>query len=86
MSPTRSTSTRSTPRAASRAPARTRVGNGGRGSGGYTLPVVGMTIPSPLVETGFWGTLVGATLLGAIDPPLAVLVGAGVAVARHRSS
>ena len=55
-------------------------------SGDYVLPVVHMHVPSKLVDAGFWGGLVGAVALGAIDPPLGVLVGAGVVIARHRSS
>jgi hypothetical protein len=53
---------------------------------GYQVPLVGVTVPARLVETGFWGGLVGAAALGALDPPLALLVGAGVLVARHRRS
>ena len=55
-------------------------------SGDYVLPVVHMHVPSKLVDVGFWGGLVGAVALGAIDPPIGVLVGAGVVVARHQSS
>jgi hypothetical protein len=54
--------------------------------GGYRLPVVAVRVPSSLVEKGFWGALAGTALLGVVDPPLAVLVGAGVAIARHRRS
>lgn len=50
----------------------------------YQVPVVGTTLPSGLVEKGFWGALVGSALLGALDPPLAALVGAGVIISRHR--
>lgn len=50
----------------------------------YTLPVLGAHVPARLVEVGFWGGLAGAAALGALDPPLALLVGAGVLVARHR--
>lgn len=51
---------------------------------GYELPVLHMRVPARAVEMGFWGGLAGAALLGAIDPPLAFLVGAGVVVARHQ--
>ena len=54
--------------------------------GSYELPVVHAHVPARVVEVGFWGGLAGAALLGAIDPPLALLVGAGVVVARHRRS
>jgi hypothetical protein len=52
--------------------------------GGYTLPVVHVELPGYVVEGGFWGGLVGAALVGMINPPLAVAVGAGVVIARHR--
>jgi hypothetical protein len=52
----------------------------------YVVPVVHTHVPPRVVETGFWGGLAGAALLGAIDPPLALLVGAGVIIARHRHS
>lgn len=52
----------------------------------YRVPVVGAAVPARLVETGFWGGLLGAAVLGAVDPPLALLIGAGVAIARHRRS
>ena len=52
----------------------------------YVIPVVNAHVPARAVELGFWGGLAGATLLGALDPPLAVLVGAGVVIARHRRS
>lgn len=52
--------------------------------GGYVLPVVHAHIPASAVEVGFWAGLAGAAVLGMVDPPLALLVGAGVVVARHR--
>ncbi|MST32146.1 hypothetical protein GHK86_05325 [Acidimicrobiaceae bacterium USS-CC1] len=55
-------------------------------NGSYELPLLHARLPARAVEAGFWGSLAGATLLGAIDPPLALLVGAGVLVARHRRS
>lgn len=54
------------------------------GDGSYVIPVLHAHVPSRTVEWGFWGVLAGAALFGAIDPPLALLVGAGVVVARHR--
>lgn len=50
----------------------------------YKLPVVGTTMPAGVVENGFWIALIGSAALGAVDPPLAALVGAGVLIARHR--
>ena len=49
------------------------------------LPVVGVRVQSKLVNAGFWGGLVGATALGIFDPPLALFLGAGVVIARHKT-
>jgi hypothetical protein len=51
----------------------------------YQLPIVGVHVPARIIDAGFWGGLAGAAALGAIDPPLAILVGAGVVVARHHA-
>jgi hypothetical protein len=51
----------------------------------YIVPLVKVSIPRRFVDVVFWGSLVGSAALGAVDPPLAVLIGAGVVVARHRS-
>jgi hypothetical protein len=59
--------------------------NGSTGDS-YVLPVVGVHLPGKVVNVAFWGGLVGAVALGAIDPPLGILVGAGVLVARHGST
>ncbi len=67
-------------------PTTTTSKTGSSADGSYELPVVHTHVPARAVEVGFWGGLAGATLLGAIDPPLALLVGAGVVVARHRRS
>ena len=58
----------------------------GNGDHSYTVPLVHTHVPDRAVEIGFWGGLAGAALLGAVDPPLALLVGAGVLVARHHHS
>lgn len=50
----------------------------------YALPFIHTHIPAPVVDGGFWAALVGATVLGAVEAPLALLVGAGVVIARHR--
>jgi hypothetical protein len=78
MSPTRGSTSSS--------PAPTRLAQSGADREDYKVPLVGVTVPARLVETGFWGGLLGAAALGALDPPLALLVGAGVVVARHRRS
>lgn len=51
----------------------------------YVLPVVHAEVPGRLVNAGFWGGLTGAVVLGVVDLPLGLLLGAGVAVARHRT-
>ena len=51
----------------------------------YVLPVVGVRVQSKLVNAGFWGGLMGATVLGIVDPPLALFLGAGVVIARHKT-
>jgi hypothetical protein len=57
----------------------------GAASDAYVLPVVGVNVPAKIVNVGFWGGLVGAVALGAVEPPLGILVGAGVVIARHNS-
>lgn len=54
------------------------------GDGSYVVPVLHSRLPGRAVEFGFWGGLAGAVLMGAIDLPLALAVGVGVVVARHR--
>lgn len=51
----------------------------------YVLPVVGVHVPSIVVDAAFWGGLAGSVALGVIKPPLGVLLGAGVVVARHQA-
>jgi hypothetical protein len=51
----------------------------------YVTPITHTHVPGQFVDIAFWGGLVGAVALGVIDPPLGILVGAGVLVARHRS-
>jgi hypothetical protein len=61
--------------------------NGAAPAGGdqYQLPVIGVRVPAKVVNVGFWGGLAGAAVVGVVDPPLALLVGAGVLVARHQT-
>jgi hypothetical protein len=54
-------------------------------SGDYVTPMLHVPLPRLLVDTGFWGGLVGAVALGVVDPPVGLLVAAGVVVARHRT-
>jgi hypothetical protein len=53
---------------------------------GYVVPWVHVSLPEPAVNATFWAALAGAALAGAVDPPLAALIGAGVVISRHRSS
>jgi hypothetical protein len=55
-------------------------------SGGYVLPVLNVRLPESAVHAGFWTAVVGAAVTGVVDPPLAVLIGVGVIVSRHRNS
>ena len=50
----------------------------------YELPIVHLRVPDTAVQVAFWGGLTGAVVLGAVDVPLAALVGLGVVIARHR--
>jgi hypothetical protein len=54
------------------------------GSSNYMTPILHISLPGRLVDAGFWGGLVGAVALGVVDPPVGVLVGTGVVVARHQ--
>lgn len=90
-SPRRTASRTTTPESSRPAPALTAPGPTGSGTavpvgpgGPYRLPVIRVGLPSGVVEKGFWAALVGSAVLGAVDPPLAALVGAGVLIARHR--
>jgi hypothetical protein len=61
----------------------TSVGNG-RSAGDYVVPVVHVHVPEPVVKAGFYGGLATAAVVGALDWPLVLLAGVGVAMARHR--
>lgn len=54
-------------------------------SNDYVLPMVGVHVPSVVVDAAFWGGLAGAVALGVVKPPLGVLLGAGVVIARHQA-
>jgi len=56
------------------------------GRHGYTVPLLPITVPESVVNAGFWAALAGAALMGSVDPPLAVFIGAAVIVARHRNA
>jgi hypothetical protein len=50
------------------------------------VPWVHVSLPESAVNTMFWASLAGAAIFGAVDPPLAALIGAGVVVSRHRGA
>jgi hypothetical protein len=56
------------------------------GHDAFVIPMVHISVPEAVVNVGFWGALVGAAALGAVELPLAALIGAGVLVARHHRS
>jgi len=56
------------------------------GNSAYVVPVVHLSLPESAVNIGFWSVLVGSVVLGAVDLPLAALIGTGVLIARHRRS
>jgi len=57
---------------------------GSKGQGAFVMPIVHLSVPEVVVNIGFWGALAGAAAIGAIELPLAALIGAGVLVARHQ--
>ena len=71
--------TQSTPRK----PHNASEGATSKGHDVYVMPIVHVTLPENAVNAGFWAVLLGAAALGAIDLPLAALIGAGVLIARH---
>ena len=56
------------------------------GHDAFVIPMVHISVPEAVVNVGFWGALVGAAAVGAVELPLAALIGAGVLIARHRRS
>ena len=52
--------------------------------GGFVVPLVHLRLSEPAVNFGSYGGLAAAVALGAVDLPVGVLVGVGVAIARHR--
>jgi len=55
----------------------------GNTPGGYVVPLVHIHLPESAVKVGFYGGLAAAVAAGAVDLPLALLVGVGVVIARH---
>ena len=56
----------------------------GSGSSDFVVPVIHVRLPESVVKVGFYGGLTAAIVAGAIDLPLALLAGVGVAIVRHR--
>ncbi|MCL4449376.1 MAG: hypothetical protein M1152_06805 [Actinobacteria bacterium] len=50
----------------------------------YVLPIVGISVPAKIVEKGFLAALIGSVAFGTVDPPLGLLIGSSVLIARHR--
>ena len=61
----------------------TPVDNGQR-AGDYVVPVIHVHLPESVVRVGFYGGLAAVVAAGAVELPLALLVGVGVVIARHR--
>jgi hypothetical protein len=55
-----------------------------RTDGDFVVPVVHLHVSEPTMKLGFYGGLAAAVALGAVDLPVGVLIGLGVAIARHR--
>ncbi len=56
----------------------------GRHRNDFVIPIVHIHLPEPALKLGLYGGLGAAVALSAVDWPLAVIVGAGVAIARHQ--
>jgi hypothetical protein len=56
------------------------------GHDAFVMPIVHVSVPESAVTLGFWTVLVGSVALGAVDLPLAALIGTGVLIARHHRS
>lgn len=58
----------------------------GQRPGDYVVPLVHLHLRESVVKVAFYGGLAAAVAAGAVDLPLALLVGLGVAIVRHRRS
>ncbi len=65
-------------------PKRENAADGGRSPSDYVVPVVHAHLPEPVVKAGFYGGLAAALAAGALDWPLVLLAGVGVAIVRHK--
>jgi hypothetical protein len=63
---------------------RETAADSGRSPSDYVVPVVHVHLPEPVVKAGFYGGVAAAVATGALDWPLVLLAGVGVAIVRHR--
>lgn len=63
---------------------RETAADSGRSPSGYVVPVVHVHLPEPVVKAGFYGGMAAAVAAGALDWPLVLLAGVGVAIVRHK--
>jgi hypothetical protein len=52
----------------------------------YVMPIIGISVPAKIVEKGFFAALIASVALGTVDPPLGLLIGTSVLIARHRKN
>ncbi|MGD0945701.1 MAG: hypothetical protein ABR972_15750 [Acidimicrobiales bacterium] len=63
---------------------RETAADSGRSPSDYVVPMVHVHLPEPVVKAGFYGGMAAAVATGALDWPLVLLAGVGVAIVRHR--
>jgi hypothetical protein len=63
---------------------RETAADSGRSPGDYVVPIVHVHVPEPVVKAGFYGGMAAAVATGAVDWPLVLLAGVGMAIVRHR--
>ena len=63
---------------------RATAADSGRSPSDYVVPVVHVHLPEPVVKAGFYGGMAAAVAAGALDWPLVLLAGVGVAIVRHK--
>jgi len=51
----------------------------------YVVPLVHLHLSERVVDVGFWAALAGAAVLGAVDLPVAVLIGGTAVIARRHA-
>ncbi len=63
---------------------RESAADSGPSRGDYVVPVVHVHLPEPVVKAGFYGGLATAVVAGAVEWPMVLLAGLGVAILRHK--